>query len=85
MSPDEVDLLIPHQANSRIIAMVAAKLGMPMSKVILTLNGHGNTSAASIPLAMDVAISEGKLKRGMKVMLCAAGAGFTWGSVLLQY
>lgn len=85
MSPDDVDLVIPHQANSRIIAMVADKLGIPAEKTILTLDNHGNTSAATIPLAMDVAIKQKRLHRGMKVLLSAAGAGFTWGSILLEY
>ncbi|MDB4089679.1 ketoacyl-ACP synthase III [Gammaproteobacteria bacterium] len=82
---DQVDWLIPHQANSRIINAIAKKISLPSEKVILTVNKHGNTSAASIPLAFDDAYHNGSLKKGNLIMLEAFGAGFTWGSVLLKF
>ena len=82
---DQVDWLIPHQANSRIINAIAKKISLPSEKVILTVNKHGNTSAASIPLAFDDAYHNGFLKEGNLIMLEAFGAGFTWGSVLLKF
>ena len=82
---DQVDWLIPHQANSRIINAIAKKISLPSEKVILTVNKHGNTSAASIPLAFDDAYHNGSLKEGNLIMLEAFGAGFTWGSVLLKF
>lgn len=85
LSISDIDLLIPHQANARIISMVGEKLGIQEEKVILTLENQGNTSAATIPLAINKAIAQGRLKRGMKVLLTAAGAGFTWGSILFEY
>ena len=81
---DQIDWLIPHQANSRIINAIAKKISLPSEKVILTVNKHGNTSAASIPLAFDDAYHDGSLKEGDLIMLEAFGAGFTWGSVLLK-
>lgn len=81
----DLDWLIPHQANIRIIESTAKKLGLPMDKVIVTVDRHGNTSAASIPLALDAAIRDGRLKRGQKIILEGVGGGFTWGAVLLQY
>ena len=85
ISIDQIDWLIPHQANSRIINAIAKKISLPNEKVILTVNKHGNTSAASIPLAFDDAYHNGSLKEGNLVMLEAFGAGFTWGSVLLKF
>jgi len=85
ISIDQIDWLIPHQANSRIINAIAKKISLPNEKVILTVNKHGNTSAASIPLAFDDAYHNGYLKEGNLVMLEAFGAGFTWGSVLLKF
>jgi 3-oxoacyl-[acyl-carrier-protein] synthase-3 len=85
LEKSDVKWLVPHQANIRIIAATAKKLGMPMDHVILTVERHGNTSAASIPLAFDVAVRDGRIKRGEMVMMEAFGGGFTWGSVLLKY
>jgi 3-oxoacyl-[acyl-carrier-protein] synthase-3 len=81
----EIDWLIPHQANMRIIQAMAKKLNMPMEKVIVTIENHGNTSAASIPLALDFAVKSNKIKRGDKLLLEAFGAGFAWGSALIIY
>ena len=81
----EVDWLIPHQANIRIIESTAKKLGLSMDKDVATVSLHGNTSAASVPLALDVAIRDGRIRRGHKVMLEGVGGGFTWGAVLLQF
>lgn len=80
----QIDWLIPHQANIRIIAGTAKKLGLPMDKVVVTVDEHGNTSAASIPLALDAAVRDGRVKPGHTVMLEGVGGGFTWGAVLLQ-
>jgi 3-oxoacyl-[acyl-carrier-protein] synthase-3 len=80
-----VDWLIPHQANERIISATAKKLGMPVERVVSTVNLHGNTSAASVPLALDVAVRDGRIQRGDTVLLEAFGGGFTWGSILLKY
>lgn len=81
----DIDWLIPHQANIRIIEAVVKKLDFPIEKVINTLDKHANTSAASIPLALDYAIQESKIKSGNLVLLISIGAGLTWGSVLLRY
>ncbi len=81
----ELDWLIPHQANLRIIQATAKRLGLPMEKVILTVQDHGNTSAASVPLALDVSVRDGRVKRGQLVLMEAFGGGFTWGSVLMRY
>ncbi|HSH85095.1 MAG TPA: beta-ketoacyl-ACP synthase III [Guyparkeria sp.] len=85
MSPDEIDWLVPHQANIRIIQATARKLGMSMDRVVVTVDQHGNTSAASVPLALDVAVRDGRVKRGDVVLTEAFGGGFTWGSALLRY
>jgi len=85
MQKSDVDWLVPHQANVRIIAATAKKLNMPMERVVLTVERHGNTSAASIPLAFDEAVRDGRIKRGDVVLMEAFGGGFTWGSVLLRY
>lgn len=81
----DVDWLIPHQANERILAATAKKLQLPLERVINTVKTHGNTSAASVPLALDVAVRDGRIKRGDTLLLEAFGGGFTWGSILLNY
>lgn len=81
----ELDWLIPHQANIRIIQATAKRLNLPMEKVIVTVQDHGNTSAASVPLALDVAVRDGRVKRGQLVLMEAFGGGFTWGSILMRY
>jgi 3-oxoacyl-[acyl-carrier-protein] synthase-3 len=81
----DLDWLVPHQANIRIIQSTARKLKLPMEKVILTVADHGNTSAASIPLALDAGVRSGQMKPGQLVMLEGVGGGFAWGSVLLRY
>jgi 3-oxoacyl-[acyl-carrier-protein] synthase-3 len=85
MQQADIDWLVPHQANYRIIEATAKKLNLPMERVVVTVGEHGNTSAASIPLALDVAVRDGRIKRGDVLLLEAFGAGFTWGSVLLKY
>jgi 3-oxoacyl-[acyl-carrier-protein] synthase-3 len=80
-----VNWLIPHQANIRIIQATAKKLEMPMDRVIVTVQDHGNTSAASVPLALDTGIRDGRVKRGELLLLEAFGGGFTWGSALIRY
>jgi 3-oxoacyl-[acyl-carrier-protein] synthase-3 len=81
----DLDIYIPHQANVRIVSHVGKKLGLPESKCIVTVDRHANTSAASIPLALDVAVRDGRVKKGHLVLLQGVGGGFTWGSVLLRY
>ncbi|MEO6563470.1 MAG: beta-ketoacyl-ACP synthase III [Nitrosospira sp.] len=81
----DIDWLIPHQANIRIIISTANKLGLPMEKVVATLDRHGNTSAASIPLALDIAVRDGRIKSGQLVLLEGVGGGFTWGAVLVRW
>jgi 3-oxoacyl-[acyl-carrier-protein] synthase-3 len=83
-SEADIDWLIPHQANIRIMQSTAKKLKLSMDKVIVTVDQHGNTSAASIPLALDWAVRNGKVKPGDLVMLEGVGGGFTWGAVLLN-
>ena len=80
----ELDWLIPHQANIRIIQATAKRLGLPMEKVILTVQDHGNTSAASVPMALDVGIRDGRVKKGQLILMEAFGGGFTWGSILMR-
>ena len=80
-----IDWLVPHQANLRIIQAVAKKLGLPMERVIVTVQEHGNTSTASVPLALDVGVRDGRIKRGDLLLLEALGGGVTWGSALLRY
>jgi 3-oxoacyl-[acyl-carrier-protein] synthase-3 len=82
---DEIDWLIPHQANLRIIQATAKRLDLPMEKVILTVQDHGNTSAASVPMALDVGIRDGRVKRDQLILMEAFGGGFTWGSILMRY
>ncbi|MCW8883008.1 MAG: ketoacyl-ACP synthase III [Sedimenticola sp.] len=81
----DIDWLIPHQANIRIIKATARKLGMSMDQVVVTVHEHGNTSAASVPLALDVAVRDGRIKRGETLLMEAFGGGFTWGSVLARF
>ncbi|MBK1734628.1 3-oxoacyl-ACP synthase [Halorhodospira abdelmalekii] len=81
----EIDWLIPHQANVRIIQATAKRLNLPMSRVVLTVGEHGNTSAASVPIALDTAVRDGRVQRGQLLLLEAFGGGFTWGSALIRY
>ena len=85
MEHSDVDWLIPHQANVRIIEATARKLGMPMDRVVVTLGDHGNTSAASVPLALDTAVRDGRVRPGQVLLLEAFGGGFAWGSALIRY
>jgi len=85
ISPDQVDWLVPHQANIRILQSTAERIGIPEEKVIITVEHHGNTSAASIPLALCEAAENGKIKAGQLLLLEAMGGGFTWGSALLRW
>lgn len=85
LNSEKLDWFIPHQANKRIIDASAKKLGIAPEKVVITVHKHGNTSAASIPLALDTALKDGRVKKGDLVMLEAMGGGFTWGSVLLRW
>jgi 3-oxoacyl-[acyl-carrier-protein] synthase-3 len=82
---DDIDWFVPHQANQRIIDASAKKLGIADEKVVSTVALHGNTSAASVPLALDVAVKDGRIKRGNLVMIEAMGGGFTWGSALIRW
>ena len=84
MSSDDLDWMVPHQANIRIISAVAKRIKTPMSKVIVTLENQGNTSAASIPLALDTAIRDGRIKKGDNLLMEGIGGGFSWGGVLAQ-
>ncbi|KEF32461.1 3-oxoacyl-[acyl-carrier-protein] synthase, KASIII [Marinobacter nitratireducens] len=85
MQKSDIDWLVPHQANLRIIAATAKKLSMSMDQVVVTVDKHGNTSAASIPLALDVAVRDGRIKRNDVILLEAFGGGFTWGSALVRF
>lgn len=85
LQKSDIDWLVPHQANTRIISATARKLRMSMDQVVVTVRKHGNTSAASVPLALDVAVRDGRIKQNELVLLEAFGGGFTWGSVLLRY
>lgn len=82
--PSAIDWLIPHQANARILEATAKRIRMPIDKVVVTVDRHGNTSAASVPLALDEAVRDGRIRRGQKIMLEGVGGGFTWGAVLLE-
>lgn len=84
-TPDEVDWVVPHQANARIIDATAKKLGLSPERVVLTVDRHANTSAASVPLALDVAVKDGRIQRGDLVVLEAMGGGFTWGAAALRF
>jgi 3-oxoacyl-[acyl-carrier-protein] synthase-3 len=81
----DIDWLIPHQANIRIMQGTAKKLKMPLDKLVVTVDEHGNTSAASIPLALDAAVRGGRIRKGDTLMLEGVGGGFTWGAVLLDF
>ena len=85
ISSASIDWLVPHQANIRIIESTGKKLGLGMEKIIVTVDHHGNTSAASIPLALDAAVRDGRIQRGQKILLEGVGGGFTWGAVLLEF
>ncbi|MCX8144928.1 MAG: ketoacyl-ACP synthase III [Azovibrio sp.] len=81
----QLDWLIPHQANIRIIEATGKKMGLPKEKVVVTVDRHGNTSAASVPLALDEAVPDGRIRRGQRVLLEGVGGGFTWGAVLFEF
>ena len=85
MQGSDVDWMVPHQANIRIIEATAKKLGLSMDKVVQTVATHGNTSAASIPLALDVAVRDGRIKSGQHLLMEAVGGGFTWGAALIRW
>lgn len=85
MQKSDIDWLVPHQANIRILQATAKKLDMTMDKVVVTVDRHGNTSAASIPLALDTAVRDGRIQRGQVILMEAFGGGFTWGSALIKY
>ncbi len=85
LQKSDIDWLVPHQANIRIINATAKKLSMSMDNVVVTVDEHGNTSAASVPLALDIAVRDGRIQRGQIVLLEAFGGGFTWGSALLKF
>ena len=85
MTSDDLAWMVPHQANIRIISAVAKRIKLPMSKVILTIEKHGNTSAASIPLALDIAVRDGRIKKGDNLLFEGIGGGFSWGSLLVEY
>jgi len=85
MTSDDLSWMVPHQANIRIISAVAKRIKLPMSKVILTIEKHGNTSAASIPLALDIAVRDGRIKKGDNLLFEGIGGGFSWGSLLVEY
>ena len=85
MQKSDIDWLVPHQANTRIISATAKKLKMSMEQVVVTVHKHGNTSAASVPLALDVAVRDGRIKKNELILLEAFGGGFTWGSVLARF
>ncbi len=84
LQKSDIDWLVPHQANIRILQATAKKLDMSMDHVVVTVDKHGNTSAASIPLALDVAVRDGRIKRGEIILMEAFGGGFTWGSALIK-
>jgi 3-oxoacyl-[acyl-carrier-protein] synthase III len=84
VTPDDIDWFVPHQANRRILDSTATKLGIDPDRVVVTVDKHGNTSAASVPLAFDVAVKDGRIRPGHLVLMEAMGGGFTWGAVLLQ-
>ena len=85
LSKSDIDWVVPHQANIRILEATAKKLEMSMSKVIVTIDRHGNTSAASIPLALDEGVKSGKIQPNQTILMEAFGGGFTWGSALIKY
>lgn len=85
LTADDIDWFVPHQANKRILDGTAKRIGLPPEKVVITVGEHGNTSAASVPLALDGAVRDGRVKRGQLVLLEAMGGGFTWGSVMVRW
>jgi 3-oxoacyl-[acyl-carrier-protein] synthase III len=85
MRGEELDWVVPHQANIRIIQATARKLGVPDERVVTTVESQGNTSAASVPLALDAAVRDGRIQPGHKILLEAVGAGMTWGAALLRW
>ena len=85
MSAEQLDWLIPHQANIRIIQATAKRLDFPMDKVVVTVDQHGNTSAASVPLALDTAVRDGRIQKGHSVLIQGVGGGFTWGANLFRF
>lgn len=85
LAPDTVDWVVPHQANIRIIQATAKRLGLPMDKVVVSVDRHGNTSAASVPLALDEAVRDGRIRPGQRLLLEGVGGGFTWGAILLDF
>jgi 3-oxoacyl-[acyl-carrier-protein] synthase-3 len=85
LTSDDIDFMVPHQANIRIIRAVAKKIKLPMDKVVITVDKHGNTSAASIPLALDIAVRDGRIKQGHKLLFEGIGGGFSWGSILVEF
>lgn len=85
LTADDIDWVVPHQANQRILDATARKLGLPAEKVVITVDRHANTSAASVPLALDTAVRDGRIQPGHLVMLEAMGGGFTWGAVLVRW
>jgi 3-oxoacyl-[acyl-carrier-protein] synthase-3 len=85
MKKKDINWLVPHQANIRIINATARKLNMDKNHVVVTVDKHGNTSAASVPMALDVAVRDGRIQRGETILLEAFGGGFTWGSALIKY
>ncbi|MEQ1520515.1 MAG: beta-ketoacyl-ACP synthase III [Aestuariivirga sp.] len=85
LKPMDIDWFVPHQANRRILEGTAKKLGVPEDRIVITLDRHGNTSAASIPLAFDAAVKDGRIKRGQLILMEAMGGGFTWGAVLARF
>ena len=84
-APADIDWVIPHQANIRIMDATMKKLHLPLERLIVTVDQHGNTSAASIPMALDIAVRDGRITAGQHVMLLGVGGGFTWGSVFLKW
>ena len=85
LKPEQIDWLVPHQANIRIMESTARKMGISMDRVIVTVGEHGNTSAASIPLALDVGVRSGQIQRDQLLLLEGVGGGFSWGAVVLRY
>ena len=85
LSPEQVDWVVPHQANARILDATARKLGLPAEKVVMTVDRHANTSAASVPLALDAAVRDGRVHQGQIVVLEAMGGGFTWGAAVVRF
>jgi 3-oxoacyl-[acyl-carrier-protein] synthase-3 len=85
LTPDDVDLMIPHQANNRIVEATARYAGIPMEKVYVNVDRYGNMSSATIPVAMDEAVEEGRLRPGMNVLTVAFGAGLTWGALAIRW